>query len=57
MAGSVVSIARWWTSATQEARWALWNKAVHGDPQAPTLETLRVAVILAECEAGEVSEG
>jgi hypothetical protein len=30
---------------------------IHGDPQAPPLDTLRLAIYVAEVEAGEVSEG
>lgn len=55
--GSLESIARWWTEATQEARYALYTKALNGEAEAPTLEALRIAIYLAEVEAGEVSEG
>lgn len=51
----VESLARWWTSAPQEERFRVWQKAIREN--SPPLEALRLAVILAETEAGEVSEG
>lgn len=53
----VISLARWWTSASQEERFALLRATIHGDPSSPPLETLRLAIIAAEIEAGEVGEG
>ncbi len=51
----VERLARWWTSATQEARLQLWQKAAQeGDPP---FAQLRLAIILAETEAGETREG
>jgi hypothetical protein len=55
MAGDVEQLARWWTSASQEARFGLLRKAVQENT--PPLQTLRLAIILAEIEAGEVGEG
>ena len=55
MARDVESIARWWTSASQEARYEALTKAIYG--YGPPLATLRLAIILAEVEAGEVAEG
>jgi hypothetical protein len=55
LARDVESLARWWTSAPQEARFGLWQTAVKENR--PPLEALRLAVILAETEAGEVTEG
>jgi len=50
-------LARWWTSASQEERNALWLASAKGAPEAPCFEDLTLAIILAECEAGEVAEG
>lgn len=55
LARDVESLARWWTSAPQEARFGLWQTALQENR--PPLEALRLAVILAESEAGEVTEG
>jgi len=55
MARDVESLARWWTSAPQEARFAVWQTALKEN--SPPFETLRLAVIAAEIEAGEVAEG
>lgn len=46
-------LARWWTAATQEARFELYTKAIKGDREAPTLRTLQIAIYLAEAEGGE----
>jgi len=51
----IEELARWWTQASQEARYALCLKATQEDR--PPLAQLRLAIILAESEAGEVSEG
>lgn len=53
----VDALARWWNAATQEARFQKLREAINGDPQAPTLRELKVAIILSEIEAGEVEEG
>lgn len=57
LAERIESLARWYTSASEEARYKAWEKAIHGDPQAPSLFELRAATILSETEAGKVSEG
>lgn len=54
---NVERIARWWTSAPQEARYALLQRAINGEATAPTLEEVRLAAILAEFEAREIAEG
>jgi hypothetical protein len=54
-ARDVVALARWWTSATEEARFALWLQATRENT--PDLRALQLAVYLAETEAGEVAEG
>jgi hypothetical protein len=54
---AIERLARWWTSATNAERFALWRAALEGEAQAPTLDALRVASYLAEVEAGEVTEG
>jgi hypothetical protein len=54
---SVERLARWWTSANQEARFALLRAAIHGEKEAPSVGQLQVAIYLAEAEAGEVDQG
>lgn len=54
---SVWDVARYWTSASNEARFALLERAIKGDAAAPPLEVVRLAAILAEVEAGETGEG
>jgi hypothetical protein len=52
--------ARWWTSATQEERFRLLKVCIEGGQaakDAPTLEEVRLAIYLAESEAGEVAQG
>jgi hypothetical protein len=51
----VSELARVWTQATEETRYALLRSAIYEDT--PPLETLRYAIIVAEIEAGTVSEG
>ncbi len=54
LARDVESLARWWTQATQEARFEfLKTSKEKGIPW----EAINAAIILAETEAGEVSEG
>jgi hypothetical protein len=55
--GALEHLARWWTSAAKEERFALLRATIHGDENAPPLETLQIAIYLAEVEAGEISEG
>lgn len=55
LARDVEGLARWWTSASQEARFGLLKAALEANT--PSLQTLRIAIILAESEAGEVEEG
>lgn len=55
MAGDVDELARWWTSASQEEKNALWQKAIHGGP--PSFDALRIAIYISEIEAGQVTEG
>lgn len=57
LARRVERIAQWWSSATQEARYALLERAFRGEAQAPPLEEVRLAALLAEAEAGEISQG
>jgi hypothetical protein len=54
---SLDSIARWWTSATQEERFKALERSIKGESGAPPLETLQLAAYLAEVEAGEIGEG
>ncbi len=51
----VAELASWWTQATQEARFRLLEKACKEN--SPPLETLKLAIILSELEAGEVDQG
>ena len=55
MAGNVESLARWWTSATQKARFEILRRSTLEN--SPSFQDLRLAIILAETEAGEVEEG
>ena len=48
-------LARWWTSAPAEARFALLTQATKEDR--PPLKTLQLAIILSETAAGEATEG
>jgi len=48
-------LAGWWTQASEEARYAVLQKATQENT--PPLDALRLAIILAETEAGEVEEG
>lgn len=48
-------LARWYSQASEEARFQLWQKAIK--EKTPSLSELRVAAILAEIAAGKVSEG
>ena len=54
---AVVTLARWWTSASQAERFELLKRTIKGDTTAPSLQALQVAIYLAEVEAGEVGEG
>lgn len=56
----VGDIARWWTSATKEARFAFLKRTIENKTpteKEPTLNEVRLAIILAETEAGETREG
>jgi len=55
VAWRIESLARWWTSASQEERFKLLKKACQEN--SPPLSELRFAIILAESEAGEIGEG
>lgn len=55
VAGDVDGLARWWTSASEKARYEVLKTSINEN--SPPLETLRLAIILAEIEAGEVAEG
>jgi len=54
---AIEQLARWWHAASQEARFQKIREAIHGDPQAPSLKALKLAIILAEIEDGQVEEG
>ncbi|HET7299007.1 MAG TPA: hypothetical protein VFI89_09840 [Burkholderiales bacterium] len=51
----VESLARWWTSASQKARFDILKTSIQANT--PPFSDLRYAIILAETEAGEVGEG
>lgn len=51
----VERLARWWTQASEEARYEALRASINGE--APPLEALRIAIYLAEVEAGQVAEG
>ena len=55
LAWDVEQLARWWTQAPQEARFAILTQATKENR--PPLDRLQLAIILAESEAGEVEEG
>lgn len=55
LAWDVESLARWWTSAAPQARLQLCEQAIKAGT--PPFDQLRIAIILAETEAGEVAEG
>jgi hypothetical protein len=48
--------ARWWSQAPNEARFRLLERVTKEAPQEITLEELKLAIIAAETEAGEVCE-
>jgi hypothetical protein len=54
---TIDSTARWWSQATKEARFNLLQRIVgRKAPQKgdPTLEELKLAILLAEAEAKEI---
>lgn len=53
---SIERLARWWTSASQAERFALIRAAIHGDPEAPPLREVQLAIYLAETANGEVAQ-
>lgn len=55
LARHVDELARWWTSATHEERFRLLKASV--ETNSPPLASLRLAIIAAEIEAGEIGEG
>lgn len=54
---SIERLARWWNSATAEARFKILLAASKKDPEAPSIALLNCAIIVAETAKGEVSEG
>lgn len=54
---NVERLARWWTSAGEKARYEALRLAIHGQAPFEDFEALRLAIILAETEAGQVAEG
>lgn len=55
LARDVESLARWWSQASEETRYETLRASINGET--PSLETLRIAIYLAEVEAGQVAEG
>lgn len=56
-AAAVRCLARWWSSASKEERFALVRASIHGETNAPSFLDLQTAIYLAESEAGEVGQG
>jgi len=54
----VEQLARWWDSASQEERFRLLKLSLEKNPpkDAPSLQTLQLAIYLAESEAGEIDQ-
>ena len=48
---SLVRLSRWWSTATQAQKLEALKASIRGDSEAPPLETLHVAWVLAETEA------
>lgn len=57
LARRVEDLARWWTQASEEARYAKIREALAPEASREDFRALRAAIILAEIEAGQVSEG
>jgi len=55
LAPDLDALARWWTQASNEARFALLTQATKENR--PPLQALHLAIYLAEVEAGEVDQG
>lgn len=55
----VERLARWWTAASQEERFRLLKLCIEGEAPkgTPSLGEVRLAIYLAEAEAGEIAEG
>lgn len=55
----VEQLARWWTSASEEERFLLLRETIdiRSQKKEISLEELRLAIYLAEAEAGQVVEG
>jgi len=49
------ALARWWSQASEEARYTLLRQAT--EENRPPLEEVHLAAYLAEAEQGTVSEG
>lgn len=45
---SLARLARWWSTATQAEKLEAIKAAIRGDEQAPPLETLHIAALVAE---------
>jgi len=54
---SLQTLCCWWNAATQEERFRLLQHTINGDPEAPPLKALQLAIYLAEVEAGEIDQG
>lgn len=55
----VEQLARWWGSASQEERFRLLKLSLEKNPpkDTPSLQTLQLAIYIAESEAGEIDQG
>lgn len=53
---SLRRLCQWWTQASKAERFECVRRAIHGDPEAPPLKVLQLAIYLAEVESGDVKE-
>jgi hypothetical protein len=54
---AVDELARWWSQATEEARFRTLKASCEAQEGAPPLARLRLAIYLWEAESGQVEEG
>lgn len=54
---SIERLARWWTEASNEARFTLLRASLAAEKEAPDFRALQIAIYLAEAEAGEIAQG
>lgn len=54
---SIERLARWWTQASNEERFALLRRSIANEEGAPSLGDLQIAQFVAEASQGEIGEG